>query len=189
MITIVVSGALDQDAIAAAVEAEAGKAVAMAAAAAAGQLRAVTAAAGLGPLARAWRTTRPAAIGEIISARVFADPRWAKALAAFAHGATILPGPGHRWLAIPTPAVPADGRGGRLSPPAFERRLGRHLRFIPARDRRTAYLVLDGSTRQAAGQLLFVLAPQVTLTKRYDLDRILADTAATFPDLTVSTLD
>lgn len=88
------------------------------------------------------------------------------------------------WLAIPTPAAGRWSRGGRITPGEFERRTGLRLRFVY---RRTgpSLLVAEGrlntkgravGSRSKTGRGLttvpiFLLAPQVKLSKRLDLDR------------------
>lgn len=95
-------------------------------------------------------------------------------LSAFADGATILARRG-RWLAIPTAAVPLGKRRRFLTPAEVEARFGRPLRFIPAPGGRTAVLVDDRT-------VLFVLAPQVTLAKRFDLAGAVAEAGRALPE-------
>lgn len=88
------------------------------------------------------------------------------------------------WLAIPTPAAGRSNRGGRITPGEFERRTGLRLRFVY---RRTgpSLLVAEGrlntkgravASRSKTGRGLttvpiFLLVPQVKLSKRLDLAR------------------
>ncbi|MGI3212347.1 DUF6441 family protein [Roseovarius tibetensis] len=89
------------------------------------------------------------------------------------------------WLAIPTPAA-GRGRGGaRLTPGEWERRRGLRLRFVYRR-RGPSLLVADRARINTRGTALasraktgrnqvtapiFLLVPQVKLSKRLDLDR------------------
>lgn len=113
------------------------------------------------------------------------NDRAEKIIAAWTEGVTIRSADGF-WLAIPTDAVPRDGRGRKLTPGALEQRMGIRLRLVPAVGRmRSALLVADGLTaarngrgwRQATGRrlaqgretqpvLMYVLVPEVTLARR-----------------------
>lgn len=94
------------------------------------------------------------------------------------------------WLAIPLPAAGRGARGAKITPAAWEKKTGRRLRFV-YRSGRTALLVDDGTVRSgsapAFGQRakrgfknktipLFILTPQVKLSKKLDLLRA-AETA------------
>lgn len=88
------------------------------------------------------------------------------------------------WLAIPTPAAGKSLRGGRITPGEWERRTGLRLRFIY---RRTGPSLLIAEarlskhgravrSRSKTGRGLtsvpiFLLVPQVRLSKRLDLTR------------------
>lgn len=89
------------------------------------------------------------------------------------------------WLAIPLPAAGKGVRGAKITPAAWEKKTGRRLRFV-YRSGRTALLVDDGTVRggsaPAFGQRakrgfknktipLFILTPQVKLSKKLDLLR------------------
>jgi hypothetical protein len=88
------------------------------------------------------------------------------------------------WLAIPTPAAGRSIRGGRISPGEWERRTGLRLRFIFRRGG-PSLLVAEGrlntkglavASRSTTGKGLmtapiFLLVPQVKLSKRLDLLR------------------
>lgn len=88
------------------------------------------------------------------------------------------------WLAIPTPAAGKSLRGGRITPGEWERRTGLRLRFIYRRSSPSlliaeARLSKKGRavrSRSKAGRGLtsvpiFLLVPQVRLSKRLDLER------------------
>jgi hypothetical protein len=93
------------------------------------------------------------------------------------------------WLAIPTAAAGKSTRGGRISPGEWERRTGLRLRFIYRRQG-PSLLVAEGrlntkgravASRSKTGWGLltapiFLLVPQVKLSKRLDLARA-AETA------------
>jgi hypothetical protein len=103
------------------------------------------------------------------------------------------------WLAIPTPAAGKSTRGGRITPGEWERRTGLRLRFVY---RRTgpSLLVAEGrlntrgralASRSKTGRGLttvpiFLLVPQVKLSKRLDLAREAAQTADAVPGLIVA---
>ena len=88
------------------------------------------------------------------------------------------------WLAIPTAAAGKSTRGGRITPGEWERRAGLRLRFIYRR-RGPSLLVAEGrlntkgrvvASRSKTGRgvvtaPIFLLVPQVKLTKRLDLAR------------------
>lgn len=129
--------------------------------------------AGLGPkLAASWRVgglhTGATAVSVTVSSSA------PLILTAFAEGATILARRG-RWLAIPTAAVPRGNRRRFLTPAEVEARRGRPLRFIPVPGGRTAVLVDDRT-------VLFVLVPQVTLAKRFDLASAVAEIERALPE-------
>ena len=88
------------------------------------------------------------------------------------------------WLAIPTPAAGKSLRGGRITPGEWERRTGLRLRFIYRRNGPSlliaeARLSKKGRavrSRSKTGRGLtsvpiFLLVPQVRLSKRLDLER------------------
>jgi hypothetical protein len=116
---------------------------------------------------------------------------WTRAptiMRAFDEGVTIKSKKG-LWLAIPTPAAPRRGVGGkRISPSTFpEHRFGR-LRFVYRGGGKPSLLVVDGlrsrggkrggfaragKRAQATGRglatvVMFIMAPQVRLRKRLD---------------------
>jgi hypothetical protein len=110
-------------------------------------------------------------------------------LAAFSQGVTIRSARGF-FLAIPLPAAGAAPRGQRMTPALWERRHGMALQFVYRRGA-AALLVAKlrssqgkrGGFRKASDKALasgrnlasvpvFVLLPQVTLTKRLEPDRV-----------------
>ena len=170
-----------------------------------GALRRQVVSAGLGPrLARTWRS-RHYPNRHLDAASLV----WSKApqiVRTFGEGAVIRSGRG-LWLAIPTPAAPKRGVGGkRISPATFpEHRFGK-LRFI-YRPRGASLLVVDGvrasysrksgtlrgfrkaserARRTGAGLatvVMFVLVPQVRIRKRLDVERVAQQWAARTPAL------
>jgi len=88
------------------------------------------------------------------------------------------------WLAIPTEAAGRGLRGGKITPGEWERRRGVRLRFVYRR-RGPSLLVAEGrlnsrglgvASRSKTGRgrttvPIFLLVPQVKLSKRLDLDR------------------
>jgi hypothetical protein len=176
------------------------------------RLRAQVLAAGLGErLARTWRTsaspTGPPSGSDPVVVRVFSKAP--VIIGAFDQGVTIRSRNG-TWLAIPTdrvPQRPGRGAGRRLTPVEVEARFNRDLRFVPPRPGRHALLVIDDLTparsgrglrpatsrrlaqgRAAGAVVMFVLVPQVTLSRRLDVAAALAAVAAEYPDLTISSL-
>ena len=158
-----------------------------------GSLRKQVIAAGLGTrLSRTWRGRTYANKGHDAASLV-----WSKApqiVRAFDEGA-VIKGKGGRWLAIPTPAAPKRGVGGkRITPATFP--TGRHgpLRMV-RRSGRSALLVVDdvrvsaktgrvgrqakgggrtksGSFKQGiATVVMFVLVRQVKLRRRLNVAR------------------
>ncbi len=103
------------------------------------------------------------------------------------------------WLAIPTPAAGKGARGKALTPGEWERRRGLRLRFVYRR-RGPSLLVADGrlnnrglgvASRSKTGRgkstvPIFLLVPQVKLTKRLDLTRDAERAQAAVPSLIVS---
>ena len=107
-----------------------------------GSLRKQVVAAGLGArLSRTWRGKTYANKGHDAASLV-----WSKApqiVRAFDEGA-VIKGKGGKWLAIPTPAAPKRGVGGkRITPATFPVQRHGPLRFVYRRGR-TALLVVDG---------------------------------------------
>lgn len=103
------------------------------------------------------------------------------------------------WLAIPTPAAGKGSRGKALTPGEWERRRGLRLRFIYRRNG-PSLLVAEGrlnsrglgvASRSKTGRgkstvPIFLLVPQVKLTKRLDLARDATRAQAAIPGLIVA---
>lgn len=103
------------------------------------------------------------------------------------------------WLAIPTPAAGKGSRGKALTPGEWERRRGLRLRFIYRRNG-PSLLVAEGrlnsrglgvASRSKTGRgkstvPIFLLVPQVKLTKRLDLARDATRMQAAIPGLIVA---
>ena len=157
-----------------------------------GDLRKQVVAAGLGPrLARTWRNRAYPNKGHDAATLV-----WSKApqiIRTFDEGAVIKSKSG-LWLAIPTPAAPKRGVGGkRINPGNFpEHRFG-PLRFVYRRGR-PSLLVVDGVRVNKSGRVgrrakggaftktgrmkqgittvvVFIMVPQVRIKKRLDVVR------------------
>ena len=88
------------------------------------------------------------------------------------------------WLAIPTEAAGKSLRGGRITPGEWERRTGLRLRFIYRRSgpslliaearlskRGRAVRSRSRTGRGLTSVPIFLLVPQVRLSKRLDLER------------------
>ena len=100
------------------------------------------------------------------------------------------------WLAIPTPAAGKGTRGKALTPGEWERRRGLRLRFVYRRGA-PSLLVADGrlnsrglgvASRSKSGRgqstvPIFLLVPQVKLSKRLDLGRDAANAIDGVPGL------
>ncbi|MBT3399003.1 MAG: hypothetical protein HN904_09645 [Victivallales bacterium] len=159
-----------------------------------GDLRKQVIAVGLGPrLARTWReTTYPRGKSSMRAATLV----WSKApliIRTFDEGAVIRSKSG-LWLAIPTPAAPKRGVGGkRINPSNFpEHRFG-PLRFVYRRNG-PSLLVVDSVRINKSGRVgrrakggaytktgrmkqgiatvvMFIMVPQVRLKKRLDVKR------------------
>jgi hypothetical protein len=103
------------------------------------------------------------------------------------------------WLAIPTPAAGKGTRGKALTPGEWERRRGLRLRFV-CRRRGPSLLVADGrlnsrglgvasrsKTRRGQSTVpIFLLVPQVKLSKRLSLARDAERAQAAIPGLIVA---
>jgi hypothetical protein len=103
------------------------------------------------------------------------------------------------WLAIPTPAAGKGTRGKALTPGEWERRRGLRLRFVYRR-RGPSLLVADGrlnsrglgvASRSKTGRgqstvPIFLLVPQVKLSKRLSLARDAERAQAAIPGLIVA---
>lgn len=103
------------------------------------------------------------------------------------------------WLAIPTPAAGKGARGKALTPAEWERRRGLRLRFVFRRNG-PSLLVAEGrlnsrglgvASRSKTGRgqstvPIFLLVPQVKLSKRLSLARDAERAQATIPGLIVA---
>lgn len=103
------------------------------------------------------------------------------------------------WLAIPTPAAGKGARGKALTPGEWERRRGLRLRFVYRRGG-PSLLVADGrlnsrglgvASRSKTGRgqstvPIFLLVPQVKLSKRLSLARDAERAQASIPGLIVA---
>jgi hypothetical protein len=103
------------------------------------------------------------------------------------------------WLAIPTPAAGKGTRGKALTPGEWERRRGLRLRFVYRRGG-PSLLVADGrlnsrglgvASRSKTGRgqstvPIFLLVPQVKLSKRLSLARDAERAQASIPGLVVA---
>ncbi|MEI8397213.1 MAG: DUF6441 family protein [Rhodospirillaceae bacterium] len=174
------------------------------------KLRSQVVAAGLGSrLANTWRSKINPPTGSIVSGAVWtAAPL---IIQGFDDGSTIVARNGSSWLAIPTANVPPRARGTKapgghprrlMTPVEVEAAFNRDLRAILPPGGRVGYLVMDQLVaarsgrgfRQATGRrlaqgrsaravLMFVLVPQVTLSKRLDIAGALAAIEAEFPGM------
>ncbi|MEI8397097.1 MAG: DUF6441 family protein [Rhodospirillaceae bacterium] len=174
------------------------------------KLRSQVVAAGLGSrLANTWRSKLNPPIGSIVSGAVWtAAPL---IIQGFDDGATIVARNGSNWLAIPTNNVPPRARGSKapgghprrlMTPVEVEAAFNRDLRTILPPGGRVGYLVMDqlvaarsgrgfrqaterrlAQGRSAQPVLMFVLVPQVTLSKRLDIAGALAAIEAEFPGM------
>ena len=103
------------------------------------------------------------------------------------------------WLAIPLPAAGKSTRGGRITPGEWERRRGLRLRFVYRRtgpsllvaDGRLNSLGLGVASRSKTGRgrstvPIFLLVPQVKLTKRLSLGREAERAQTAIPGLLVA---
>jgi hypothetical protein len=164
------------------------------------RLREDVVSAGLGErLARTWRGKVFPEVGESAEAAAYVWSKAPKLINAFDRGVTIRSVRGF-WLAIPTQAAGARGRGqngraSRITPGGWERRTGMRLRFV-YRKRGPSLLVADtarlnsrglaAANRRKTGHstvVVFLLVPQITLRKRLNIDAIAKRQAARVPAL------
>jgi Family of unknown function (DUF6441) len=161
--------------------------------------RAQIAGAGLGErLGRTIRDQYYPKGGTSISAAALVYSRASHIVGAHDQGATIRSKDGF-WLSIPTEAAGKGARGGRITPGEWERRTGIRLRFVYRRGR-PSLLVADQArintrglakqSRSKAGRgqvsaVIFLLVPQVRLTKRLDLDAVTQEWRDRLPALVV----
>ena len=129
----------------------------------------------------------------------------------FDEGPTIVARNGSRWLAIPTANVPPRSWGSKapgghprrlMTPVEVEAAFNRDLRMIQPPGSPVAYLIMDqlvtarsgrgfrqatsrrlAQGRSAGAVLMFVLVPQVTLSKRLDIAGAVAAAEAEFVGL------
>jgi len=129
----------------------------------------------------------------------------------FDEGPTIVARNGSRWLAIPTASVPPRSWGSKapgghprrlMTPVEVEAAFNRDLRMIQPPGSPVAYLIMDqlvtarsgrgfrqatsrrlAQGRSAGAVLMFVLVPQVTLSKRLDIAGAVAAAEAEFVGL------
>lgn len=150
-------------------------------------LRGLVTGAGLGQrLSKTWRGELYPRGGRSINAAGFVFTRAPDIIGAFAHGVVIRNKRG-RFLAVPTPYV-THRENRKLTPADFEE-AGIPLRYVPPEGkRRVGLLVVDdfritskGRARVASNRakktgrglatvVMFVLIPQATLKKRFDID-------------------
>jgi hypothetical protein len=161
--------------------------------------RAQIAGAGLGErLGRTIRDQYYPKGGTSISAAALVYSRASHIVGAHADGAVVRSKDGF-WLSIPTEAAGKGARGGRITPGEWERRTGIRLRFIYRRGR-PSLLVADQArinkgglakasrSKTGRGQVsavIFLLVPQVRLTKRLDLDAVTQEWRDRLPALVV----
>ena len=178
-------------------------------------LRGQVVAAGLGQrLAQTWRSrvfppTEATVSGEVWTVAPLI-------IQGFDEGATIVARNGSRWLAIPTANVPPRSWGSKapgghprqlMTPVEVEAAFNRDLRTVIPPGGRVAYLILDqlvaarsgrgfrpatrrrlAQGRTAGSILMFVLVPQVTLSKRLDIAGAVAAVEGQFAALIESHL-
>jgi len=165
---------------------------------------------GLGQrLANAWRSRLYPKRGTSSSAAGLVFSRAPVLHRVFSEGAVIRSQNGF-WLAIPTEHAyrVAGARIGRkhMSPGEIEQALGQRLRFV-YRAGRPSLLVADdaritrrtgtvrgrsgtlASTQKRAPVVMFVLVPQVTLRKRFDIDQVVDRWQARFPQVLITRLN
>lgn len=153
------------------------------------ELRGQVTGAGLGErLAKSWRGDLYPKNGLSINAAGFVYTKAPQIIGAFAYGVTIR-GKQGRFLAIPTPYV-IRRENKKLTPADFAE-AGIPLRYIPPQgNRRVGLLVVDdfrvtskGRARVASDRakktgrglttvIMFILVPQATLKKRFDIDSV-----------------
>lgn len=154
------------------------------------ELRSQVTGAGLGDrLAKTWRgMIFPQ--GESVNAAGFVFTKAPEIIGSYAHGAVIRAHKG-LYLAVPLPAAGKLAGRRKLSPETWEQAHGQKLVFVPRRNG-IALLVAEnmrarkgergGFTRASATALrtgrglttvpIFVLIPQVTIQKRFDLESV-----------------
>jgi hypothetical protein len=155
--------------------------------------------AGLGQrLANSIRSQTYPKVGESLSAAALVWSKAPQIINAHDAGLTIRSRAGF-WLAIPTAAAGKGPKGRRITPGEWEQRRGMRLRFVYRR-RGPSLLVADGrlnsrglgvASRSKTGRgqstvPIFLLVPQVKLSKRLDLARDAERAQAAIPGLIVA---
>ncbi len=153
------------------------------------ELRSQITGAGLGPrLANTWRGEVYPKGKQSIKAAGLVYSRAPEVVGAHDRGATIRSKDGF-WLAIPLPAAGKGPRGKRMTPGLWEKLRGQRLRFIYRRGQPSLLVAENQRARQgqrggfsASSQKaqvsgrglvtvpMFLLVPQVTLKKKFDVD-------------------
>lgn len=166
------------------------------------ELRQQVTGAGLGNrLAKSWRGEIYPKGGMSVNAAGFVYSKAPEIIGAFAMGVTIKNKRG-RFLAIPTTYV-IRREGRRVTPADFEE-AGIPLRYVPPQEKRKiGLLVVDnfritkkGKARAASARgiktgrvatvVMFLLIPQVTLKKRFDIDSVAKKWIDQLPELVVA---
>lgn len=171
------------------------------------ELRQDIEAAGLGPrLAKTWRGRVYPGGGESLSPGGYVWSKAPKIVGAFAHGASIVPLDGRRYLALPTENVPRKGRGRAMTPKEVEVafaqplvvRRGRRgallgfIKAIAAKNKRGFRKATPGRASQGRAAklvLMFTFVRGVTLRKRLDPDAAFGRWAGRFDALAQSRWD
>jgi hypothetical protein len=169
------------------------------------ELRAQVTGAGMSRrMANTWRSQVYPEGGQSIEAAGFV---WSKAphiATLYEHGGIIRSSRG-LYLAIPTAAAGKFGDARqKITPGAWERIHGQRLRFVYRRGGRSSLLVADDArltsrgravTRRAGSRAarvtvpIFILVPQVTVKKRFDVAGAHRKWAAALPDLVAQELE
>jgi hypothetical protein len=155
--------------------------------------------AGLGQrLANSIRSQTYPKVGESLSAAALVWSKAPQIISAHDAGLMIRSRAGF-WLAIPTAAAGKGPKGRRITPGEWEQRRGLRLRFVYRRSG-PSLLVADGrlnsrglgvASRSKTGRgqstvPIFLLVPQVKLSKRLDLARDAERARAAIPGLIVA---
>ncbi|MFA5040972.1 MAG: DUF6441 family protein [Bdellovibrionales bacterium] len=169
-----------------------------------GELRNQISSAGLGQkLANTWRGQVYPKGGASLNAAGFVWSKAPEIVSAFGNGVTIRSSHGF-FLAIPTEAAGKSAMGKRITPGLWEQAHGMRLRFVYRRGA-VSLLVADnmrartgkrgGFSAASTSALrtgrglttvpIFLLVPQVTLRKRFDIDRAANKWTAHLPSLVI----
>jgi hypothetical protein len=172
-----------------------------------GELREQVEGAGLGRrLANTWRGTVYPKSGDSLHPAGWVESKAPKIIAAFAHGATILPLNGKRYLWIPTDKTPLRGRGRKMTPREVIATFAQPFVFIRSREGRllACVKVLKAKSgrgfrrattrRLAQGRevelvAMFTLMPAVRLDQRINPDAAFDRWAGRFDALTQARWD